>query len=89
MEAPVVCWIGLIKDPCFPIKFTACVDATSSLIEQNAAPAAPGKFPSASSPLTRLNTLITASIAGDNAASGSSFPDIRTYDIIYGDYCKD
>lgn len=59
----------------------ACVDATNSRIEQNATPAAPATLPSPSlsgSPLTRLNILITASIAGDNGASGSSFPDINT-----------
>lgn len=86
------CWIGLIKDPCFPIKFTACDDATSSLMEQNAAPATPDKLTSSSPserPVTRLNTLITATIAGDNAASSSSLPDIRTCGIVYEDYHED
>lgn len=59
----------------------ACVDATNNRIEQNATPAAPYALPSPSlsdNPVTRLNTLITASIAGDNGASGSSLPDIKT-----------
>lgn len=74
-EAPLVSCIDLINDPCFPIRLMACVDATNNLIEQNAAPDAS----LSANPLTRLNTLITAFIAGDNGASGSSFPDISTY----------
>ena len=75
-------WIDLIKDPCFPIRWLACVDATNNRLEQNATPAAPGALISPSlsgSPLTRLNTLITASIAGDNGSSISSLEDISTY----------
>uniref|UniRef100_A0A7C9DBJ5 Uncharacterized protein n=1 Tax=Opuntia streptacantha TaxID=393608 RepID=A0A7C9DBJ5_OPUST len=56
----------------------ACVDATSSLIEQNAAASAADLSSPSPRPVTRLNTLMTASIAGDKGASGSSFPDIRT-----------
>lgn len=83
-EAPELSWIDFIKEPCFPIKLMACVDATNNLIEQNATPAAPVVLPSPSpsgSPLTRLKILIMASIAGDKAASGSSFPDIKTWNI--------
>ena len=60
----------------------ACVDATNKRIEQNAKPAAPDVLPSPPSfsgnPETLLKIRITASIAGETAASGSSFPDIST-----------
>lgn len=80
-EAPVLSCIDLIKEPCFPIRLMACVDATNNRIEQNATAAAPDAFASSSlsgNPFMRLEILITASIAGDNDTSGSSFPDIKT-----------
>lgn len=73
--------MDLINEPCFPIRFMACVDATNNRIEQNTAAAVPNRLasPSASdNPETRLNILITASIAGERGASGSSFPEINT-----------
>uniref|UniRef100_A0A7C9E3L0 Uncharacterized protein n=1 Tax=Opuntia streptacantha TaxID=393608 RepID=A0A7C9E3L0_OPUST len=77
--APLFSCIDLTVDPCFPIKLIACVDATNSLTEQNAAASAAEPLSSPSlRPVIRLKTLITASIAGDKGASGSSFPDIRT-----------
>ena len=55
----------------------ACVDATNSRIEQNAA--AVVLSPSFSGrPLTLLKILKMASIAGDTSASGSSLPVINT-----------
>lgn len=61
----------------------ACVEATKNRIEQKAfsSAAALGSSSLSGNPLTRLNTLITASIAGDNGASSSSFPDISTYEL--------
>lgn len=77
-EAPVLSCIDLISEPCFPIKLIACVEATNKRMEQNVAPAAT-LLPSVSdNPETRLKTLITASIAGERGASGSSFPDTST-----------
>lgn len=77
-EAPEISWMDFITEPCFPIKVIACVDATNNRIEQNAA-AAVFTSPSFSTrPFTRLKTLMMASIAGDTAVSGSSFPDIKT-----------
>lgn len=80
--APVFSCIDLIDEPCFPIRLIACVEATNKRMEQNAAPAAPNVLLLSSSvsdnPETRLNTLITASIAGERGASGSSFPDTST-----------
>lgn len=83
--------IDLIVDPCFPIKWIACDDDTNSLTEQNAAQAAaaPAVSPSLGDrPDIRLNTLTTASIAGDNCASGSSFPDISTWNEIHTQITK-
>lgn len=64
----------------------ACEAATNNRIEQNAAAAAPNELASSSpsgNPFTRLEILITASIAGDKAKSGSSFPDIKTYKMRF------
>lgn len=79
MDAPVLSWIDLITDPCFPIILIACEEDTNNRTEHNAVDAKP--VPSLSSsgiPLTRLNTLRTAAMAGEISASGSSLPDIRT-----------
>lgn len=73
--------IDLINEPCLPIKLIACVDATSNRIEANGTPAAPDALESPSlsdNPEIRLKIRMTASIAGERAASGSSFPDIST-----------
>lgn len=79
-EAPVFSCMDLINDPCFPIKLIACVDATNNRMELYVTPADPLISSSVSdNPETRLNTLNAASIAGERAASGSSFPDISTY----------
>lgn len=80
--APLASWIDLIEDPCFPIKFTACGETTKSRIAQIAGAWAPVAILSVSGsciPLIRLNILNTASIAAEISASGSSFPDTRTY----------
>lgn len=81
IEAPVLSCIDLIVEPCFPIRLVACGEGTNKRTEQNAIEAAPDNLNSSSlsgSPLTRLAILNTASIAGDNTASGSSLPDIKT-----------
>lgn len=80
-EAPVLSCIDLINEPCFPIKLIACVDATNNRIEEKATTAAPDALESPSlsdNPEIRLKTRMTASIAGERGASGSSFPDIST-----------
>lgn len=77
-EAPLFSCIDLINEPCLPIKLIAWVDGTNSLTEQKAAPDALASVSFSGNPETRLKTLITASMAGDRSASGSSFPDIST-----------
>lgn len=79
-EAPVLSCIDFINEPCFPIRLIAWVDATSNRIEQNEALVS-SSF--SENPDTRLNTLITASIAGERGASGSSFPEISTWSKLY------
>lgn len=74
-EAPVFSCIDLINEPCFPIKLIACVEATNKRMEQNPDTLSPSI---SDNPETRLKTLITASIAGERGASGSSFPDMST-----------
>jgi hypothetical protein len=82
-EAPELSCMDLISDPCFPIKLIACVDATNNRMEQIVSPADPLISLSVSdNPETRLNILNTASIAGEIAASSSSFPDISIYKKI-------
>ena len=55
----------------------ACIDGTKNRIEQNGTDAI--LSPSFSgNPLIRLNTLITASMAGERGASVSSLPEIKT-----------
>jgi len=79
-EAPELSCMDLIIVPCFPIKLIACVDATNNRMEQCVTPAGPLFSLSVSdNPETRLNILIAASIAGEIAASSSSFPDISIY----------
>lgn len=78
-EAPVLSCIDLMIDPCFPIRFMACIDATKNWIEHEV----PALIESPSledKSQTRLNTLMAASIAGERGASGSSFPVISTYE---------
>ena len=74
---PVLSCIDLITVPCFPIRLIACIDGTNNRIEQNGTDAIIS--PSFSgNPLTRLNILIAASIAGERGSSASSLPDTKT-----------
>lgn len=73
--APEFSWIDLTEAPCFPIIVIACVDETSNLIEHTV-----DGMSSSDISLTSLKILKVASIAGDNAASGSSLADINTYE---------
>jgi len=77
-DALVLSCIDLINEPCFPIKLIACVEATNKRTEQNASPAALFSPSISDNPEIRLKILMTASIAGERGASGSSFPDMST-----------
>lgn len=78
---PELSSIALTLDPSFPIIERACEYPTKNVTELSLTSEAFEHVPLPSmgySPVTRLNTSITASIAGDNRKCGCSFADIST-----------